>query len=264
MARTTIDTWNPDFLDSAPVFEALRAVAIPFAYKNNWPTLADLQRQFTLKNIAIRPVAQGGKPGCQEEKYESRIYLAGELQTRSENWHDLFNALIWLQFPKTKSVLNRLHYEASLARAEKTNRGPLENAIASFDESGAIIISRRADLLQMIRDHEWHKLFVENGPAFGSDIHCLIFGHALYEKALSPYVGMTAQSLLIGSDAMLHNDLQMLDAMVAAIWQQGGVTHTKDLESFPMLGVPGWHAQQNHAFYADSKYFRPKRERIES
>lgn len=261
MPRTTIDTWNPDFLDTSPVFEALRPVAHAFAYKQNWPTLDELRNQFVLKNVAIKPVPQGGKPGCREEKYESRIYLDGELQTRSENWHDLFNALIWLQFPKTKFVLNALHYQASLARAEKTNRGPLENAIASFDESGAIIISKREDLLQMIRDHDWHKLFVENRSAFGSDIHCLLFGHALYEKALTPYIGMTAQSLLICSNATLHNDLAMLDAMVAEIWQQGGVANTKDLESFPILGVPGWHANQPPEFYADQSYFRPKQVR---
>lgn len=261
MPRTTIDTWNPDFLDTSPVFEALRPVASAFAYKPGWPSLDDLRNQFKSKNVAIKPVPQGGKPGCREEKYESRIYLDGELQTRDENWHDFFNALIWLQFPKTKSVLNALHYQASLARPDKTNRGPLENALACFDESGAIIISKRDDLLQMIRDHAWQELFVENRRAFGSDIHCLLFGHALYEKALTPYVGMTAQSLLICSHAELQNDITAMDTTVAEIWRQGGVTNTKDLESFPILGVPGWYSSQPAEFYADQSYFRPKQTR---
>ena len=258
MQKISIDIWQSDFLNSTPLFKSLRSVAAPFAGKANWPTLMDLAAEFNARDSAITPVTQGGKPGSLEEKYESRIYRLGELQTREANWHDLFNALVWLQFPKTKTVLNALHYQASLARPEKTNRGPLENVIAGFDESGAIIISRREDLLQMIRNYEWHKLFVDNRAAFGTDIHCLIFGHALFEKALSPYVGMTAQSLLICCDASLHNDVPALDTCVAAIWQQGGVMNTRDLESFPLLGVPGWYAQQDADFYANQKYFRLK------
>ena len=261
MYKTTIDIWRPYFLDSTPMFDALRSVATPFANKTAWPSLNDLAEQFMFRNIALKPVAQSAKPGGLEENYESRIYRHSELQTRNENWHDFFNALIWLQFPKTKTVLNALHYQAARARPEKTNRGPLENVIASFDESGAIIISRRNDLLQMIRDYEWRRLFVDNRDAFGVDIHCLLFGHALYEKALSPYVGMTAQSLLICSDTSLHNNNQALDAWIAGLWQQGGVTTTRDLESFPLLGVPGWYVNQSDAFYADQKYFRLKPER---
>ena len=263
MARTSIDIWNPNFLDTSSIFEPLRSVASPFANKSAWPTLDDVAVQFAKRKIPIRPVSQGNKPACREEKYESRIYLQGELQTRDENWHDFFNALIWLQFPKTKSVLNALHYQASSARAEKTNRGPLENVLAMFDESGAIVLSRRADLLQMIRDHDWYRLFVENREAFDKDIICLLFGHALYEKALTPYVGMTAQTLLIYCDTSLQNDGQALDTMVAEIWRQGGVSNTKDLESLPILGVPGWYENQDSAFYADTGYFRPKRVRSE-
>lgn len=261
MARTSIDTWNPNFLDTSSIFEPLRSVASPFAYKPAWPTLDDVALQFATRKIPLRPVPQGHKPACREEKYESRIYLQGELQTRHENWHDFFNALIWLQFPRTKSVLNALHYQASSARAEKTNRGPLENVLAMFDESGAIVISRREDLLQMIRDHDWHRLFVDNRQAFATDIHCLLFGHALYEKALAPYVGMTAQTLLICCDTSLHNDYPALDTMVAGIWQQGGVANSRDLESLPILGIPGWYEHQDSAFYADTDYFRPKRVR---
>ena len=259
MANITPDIWNPGFLDASKIYDPLRAVARPFTEKSDWPTLTEVAAQFAIRNIAIKPVPQGGKPECNEEKYESRIYLAGELQTRDHNWHDFFNGLIWLQFPKTKTILNRLHYESALARAGKTNRGPLENVIAMFDESGAIIISSRTDLLQMIRDHAWHELFVENRAAFGQDIFCLLFGHALYEKTLSPYVGMTAQTLLLNCDTSLQNELTLLDSMMADIWHQGGVANTRDLESLPILGVPGWYAQQDEAFYADKSYFRPKR-----
>jgi hypothetical protein len=262
MARTTLDIWNPQFLETAPLFETLRSVAQCYAGKPDWPALDDLTKQFVERNVPISLVPQGGKPGCLEEKYESRIYLQRELQTRSENWHDFFNAMIWLLFPKTKSALNALHYHASLQRPPKTNRGPLENAITCFDESGAVIISRREDLLQIIRDHAWQQLFVENRSAFGRDIHCLIFGHALYEKALQPYVGMTAQSMLIYSSEPLHNDLSKLDAQMAMQWRSSVITSPRDLTSFPILGVPGWHAKNEYPdFYQNKHYFRPKPDR---
>lgn len=257
MPRTTIDTWNPHFLDSAPLFEALRPVAEYFC-DDDWPNLLAMQQQFVQRGLPISIVPQGGKPECREEKYESRIFLQGELQTREQNWHDFFNALVWLAFPKTKFILNALNYHASLQRAEKTNRSPVENAIAGFDESGAIVVSRRPDLLQMIRDHEWQRLFVENREAFGVDIHCVIFGHALYEKAMSPYIGMTAQTVLIGDADCQDLDLSSLDNRVADYWQQGKVQNPKDMASLPILGVPGWYPQQDAEFYGDQRYFRPK------
>jgi len=38
--------------------------------------------------------------------YEERIARKGAIATRAENWHDLFNALIWLRYPSLKRALN--------------------------------------------------------------------------------------------------------------------------------------------------------------
>jgi hypothetical protein len=43
--------------------------------------------------------------------YESHIFATGQVPTR-DNLHDAFNALIWLHFPETKRLLNRLQAEA--------------------------------------------------------------------------------------------------------------------------------------------------------
>ena len=42
------------------------------------------------------------------QHYETRIAEAGQISTR-ENWHDFFNALQWLSFPKAKSVMSEMH-----------------------------------------------------------------------------------------------------------------------------------------------------------
>ena len=49
------------------------------------------------------------------EGYEERAWRSGEVATRADNRHDLFNALIWLAFPRSKAMMNRRHCEALLA-----------------------------------------------------------------------------------------------------------------------------------------------------
>ncbi len=128
MARTTIDTWNPKFVGLSPIFESIRTVSIPFIALDEWPTLEQFSVEFkkrkiqSYNNMQIQSVEQGATPEIFDDYYESRIYLKGELQTRLKNWHDYFNAMCWLQFPKIKSALNALHFEYSKIRQPGTNR----------------------------------------------------------------------------------------------------------------------------------------------
>jgi hypothetical protein len=254
------DNWDPNFLETSPLFRPLQAVANTFVPLPHWPVLEDFVAAFQAAGLRVSPVAQGGRPGCFEQHYEPRIYLAGEVQTRLHNWHDFFNALVWLRFPQTKSVLNELHYFSALQRGEKTNRSALENAITLFDECGAIVVSSRADLLDMIRQHEWKKLFVDHRDSFESEIKCIVFGHAMYEKALNPYIGMTTNTLLIHSSELLQDDMQAMDAHLASCWKQQLIASTSKLRPLPVLGVPGWHVDNDNAdFYDNQDYFRPRR-----
>ena len=43
--------------------------------------------------------------------YEQIIFSQGIVPTRPNSWHDFYNGVIWLQFPKTKRLLNRWHVE---------------------------------------------------------------------------------------------------------------------------------------------------------
>ncbi len=254
------DTWNPEFINLSPLFQTVADSAKEFTFLNEWPTLQEYQKIFRESCSRITPVAQAEKFDRFEDQYEPRVFLKGELQTRLNNWHDFFNALIWLRFPKIKSTLNELHYYSALQRDEKTNRSKLENAITLFDECGAIIISSREDLLQMIRDHEWKRLFIEHRGSFINEIKCFVFGHAMYEKALNPYIGMTVNAILICSDELLNSDFGAIDDFVAQYWKQFHIQSTKDLQPFPLLGMPGWHTDNdNELFYEDKDYFRPKR-----
>ncbi len=262
MAKTTVDSWNPEFLELSPLFQTLQQVAKPFVERVDWPELNDYQQQFIVQGGPVMPVPQAGKPETFEDHYEPRIFLKGELQTRLQNWHDFFNALVWLRFPNTKSALNRLHYESAIQRQQKTNRSPLENAITLFDECGMIVVSDRQDLLQMIEEHDWQNLFIHNRPAFDKHIRCLVFGHAMYEKALKPYIGMTAHALLVHSETLLNEGFSALDQYVAQLWVQGKVASSRQLTPFPVLGVPSWYSDNaDPEFYTNTDYFRPKTRR---
>ncbi|MDH5518523.1 MAG: DUF3025 domain-containing protein [Gammaproteobacteria bacterium] len=276
MARITIDTWNPDFLNLSLIFDSIRDVAIPFTQLKHWPTLEQFADEFGQDKILsrngkrIQPVAQGEAPEKFDELYESRIFLKGELQTRLENWHDFFNAMCWLQFPKMKSALNALHFEHSQTREAGSNRSALENAITLFDECGAIIVSDDENLLQLIRQHQWKELFVKHRKAFTDkdtprQIRVYVVGHAMHEKALTPYLGMTTHSILIHQPTAFFeqsqlSQLQQLDEQIAGLWQEKTIASSKDLQPYPLLGTPHWWQDaQDDDFYNNNDYFRAKK-----
>ena len=39
-------------------------------------------------------------PGRKDLPYEHAVFASGEVATRSDNWHDYFNALVWAAFPR--------------------------------------------------------------------------------------------------------------------------------------------------------------------
>jgi len=255
MAKTTLDKWNPQFFSQSPIFNTINPSVVCHTDRLNWPSLDNLRQQFKENSHPVIPVPQGGKPTKIEDHYEPRIYLKHELQTRTENWHDFFNAMVWLTFPETKSVLNKLHYQSVIKRKSGTNRSQLENAITLFDECGIIIISDNEQLLAMIRQHQWKELFIDNRDSFNKNIFCLVFGHAMYGKALTPYIGMTCQSLIINSTELLVNckdhKLDNIDSFVAQYWNNNQITSTDDLNPFPLLGVPGLHKDNSEASFYD-------------
>jgi len=272
MARTTIDTWNPDFLKLSPIFDSIREVTLPFTQFDQWPTLEQFSDEFIKRNIQshngnlIQPVPQGYTPEKFDDYYESRIYLKGELQTRLENWHDFFNATAWLQFPKIKSALNALHYETSVNREPGTNRSPLENAIALFDECGAIIVADDEKYLEMIRNHQWKEIFFDLKDAWSKKIQCYVFGHAMHEKSLTPYIGMTTHSVLLTKEKefftkTLTEQLTELDSQVSDIWLNKEIEKTRDMQPVPLLGIPSWHSEQTETFYNNKEYFRIKKKK---
>ncbi|WP_455222069.1 DUF3025 domain-containing protein [Kaarinaea lacus] len=279
MNNATHDTWNPGFLAVHPLFWPLVPFAKTFVQSHaQWPALDDYQQYLDSgvgqlvsgNNKLLRFVPQGGKPQRFEEGYEPRIYLEGEIQTRLHNWHDFFQVMVWRMFPKTKTVINERHYLAIKQRLENSagnqQRSPMENALTQFDECGAVIVSSDPELLELITHFRWKALFWQHRDAVKQHLKCIVFGHAIYEKALNPYTGMTAHSVLLPVPAPLLE--HSTTALIAAIDEQleklfvngKTITAPADFAPFPLLGIPGWDAENEHeSYYDNTHYFRPGR-----
>ena len=260
--------WDPRFCDRSPMFEPLRGAAETLRGPH-WPTLDKLQRLVS----AEPPLSvESGMPlmVVREERtwtlgYEARAYLHGELQVRTSSWHDLFNVLVWRTFPRAKSALNQAHY-VSLPEAAAGRRGPRRDALTVLDESGVIVASADGELLDMVRGFRWHELFWTHRERVLASMRVIVFGHAMYEKALAPYVGLTAHAMLLDVDDRfpglpVGEQAQALDERVAArVRDPGWLTSASVLSPLPLLGVPGWWPEnEEESFYANERYFRPGR-----
>ena len=115
--------WDVNFTSFSPIFSPLKFWAEKFSkFKDAWPELNDYEEILSAlpepilsqSGKALKVVAQAGKPGHFSEHYAPRIYFSGEIQTRTENWHDFFQFITWFMFPKTKAVINAIHIPAAI------------------------------------------------------------------------------------------------------------------------------------------------------
>jgi hypothetical protein len=195
--------------------------------------------------------------------YECRIWESGEVETRPDNWHDFFNALVWLGFPQTKIAVSAAHMRAMQAPGE--TRGTTRDALTHFDECGIVVLSSQSGLLDLLRDFQWKHLFVERRAEVIRCMRFVIFGHAIYEQMLKPFRGLTAKAVLYDvSEAWLQMDgaaqLAAVDEILAADLTCGRYNRPRDFQPLPLLGIPGVTPDsEDPAYYDDSWQFRPGR-----
>ena len=267
------DYWNTDWLNRSDMFAPLRAVGARLP-QIGWPdagvlnSLADdAGRVVNAQGLRVRFVAQAPKSKDSSDGFEQRAFLKGEVQMRPLDWHDLFNALVWMSFPTTKAVINARHYE-SLSGVKAGNRPPARDALTLFDEDGVAVLSSDAALLELVREFRWKELFWKRREEVRQRMRFFLFGHALYRKALDPFVGMTGKAVLLNVPEgfalqPLKSQVADTDRLLAAhAWDRTRMSHGREFSPLPVLGVPGWWGgNEQESFFENAGYFRPGRHR---
>lgn len=256
---------------AAPIFAPL-APALARLPAGHWPTAdalcAAARGIATESGKALRFVAPSGARARERVPYELRIARTGEVETRPGSWHDLFNALAWITFPRTKARLNAQH-AAILARGgerEALRRGPERDALTLFDESGVLVATSSRELAGLALAHEWKALFWTRRGELAARMEFLAFGHALHEKALDPYPGLVARTVFVPVDdghfaLPQAARVERVDALAAAHFAiPASFASPRAMPPLPILGVPGWHPDNaREAYYDDAAHFRPRR-----
>ena len=167
-------------------------------------------------------------------------------------------------------MINARQYE-SLAQSSDGNRSSVGDALTLFDEDGVVVLSAEPGLLDLIREFRWKELFWQRRDDVRTNMRFLIFGHALYHKAMSPFIGMTGKAVLLNvapSFLELTGDARLAHAdrlLAAHVWDRARLTNGRDLSPLPVLGVPGWwEHNEREDFYDNPGYFRPGRASAEN
>jgi hypothetical protein len=258
-----------DQLRASILHRNIAARAAKFGWRD-WPTQEQLNEQLaaTCVNSAGQRMRFSYSAGAGDEgaaAYETEINRSAVIPLRPLSWHDLFNALMWIAFPLTKSSLNAIHRRELLCQ-QGGARSARRDAVTLLDECGIVLVVDDYDWTRMHEEHDWHELLVANREDWGRRIKPMNLGHGLLEQCLTPYIGLTGKALHLKMPAdwfELPEDEQrhaVDDSLSKAIINDQCVLSTHELLPLPILGIPGWWPDNElPSFYSNRDYFRPAR-----
>ncbi|WAJ69031.1 DUF3025 domain-containing protein [Catenovulum adriaticum] len=226
--------------------------------------MTQLQADQKLKPVEF--IAQSDSMNWHGMSYEELIFAKQKIPTRIDNWHDLFNACIWALFPNTKRCLNELHVN-DITQYGLKQRTKQRDALTLFDECGVVLAYTQDTDKTALKTHLWLESFWQNRSRWFTSIKPFIFGHAMYEMSLKPFIGLTAKAYFLRvSDDFFQwpaaQQYRYLDQQLAReIAEQATLKNNQHLSPLPILGVPFWYDDnQEREFYLNENYFRPKRQ----
>lgn len=194
----------------------LREALLPFESFEAWPTIDDLNACLEARHVTnalgmpLRCEQQAPKPRrrraataarSRDSLYDARIDALGLLPTRAANYHDFFNAMVWLTFPQAKAAIAARQHaiwkrELAPSFAQLPSRRTREqDALAMLDEGGLLVATPRAL-------HDRTRAACEAGDAAGLDarVRTFVFGHALHEHMVSSDAAIRANPIVVVLD----------------------------------------------------------------
>ena len=257
--------WQSSLLKNNSLFADL-CQNFAIAQHEDWPSVPALNQwrsETAFRFVSNDTLEQDGR------YYEEFIFATSQIPTRDKNWHDLFGAMIWCLFPQTKKLLNQLHI-AEINQHGQKQRSKLRNKLTLFDECGVVLCIEPDGLAHAdwLRSHQWQQSFVQQRNDWWQHIRPVIFGHAMYEMATAPFIGLTAKALFVEVPQGFHQwsltaAYSFLDRKLhEQIANCAVLLDNQQLTPLPLLGVPGWYSDNNNpGFYNNTDYFRPLRQR---
>lgn len=250
--------WDPYFFSVFPgyssILQPLQSLQLNQRKLCNWPTIEDF-------NVCFKGLYKFVWQ-TKDMRYEWEIFKNYQIPTREGLWHDFFNNLTWISFPEIKRALIEKMFVLGFEIKKRTHQ---QNLIAHFDEVGMILCTDNAFIFDMIQNHEWKKLFIDFKSAL-NQCYPLIIGHGLMEKALTPFLGLTAKAIFLQVGPRFFNlseqeKQKYIDIEIAQyIKSDKFPTFPKALHPFPILGWPTWYKNNEvETFFDNLDYFRPKR-----
>ena len=223
-----------------------------------WPSVGALAARLPA-DAPVRFAAQTRELMADGLHYEQRIAERGVVATREHNWHDLFNALVWLRFPDLKRALNA-RQAVEIARMGPKRRSRAQYALTHFDEAGVVVGLRDSSLLALWDAHDWHGLFWRERAAWSDGrIEVAVFGHALLEHALSPQRLLVGKALVVALAQGGSIDAAV-GACAASIRDGHLLRDPLELRPLPLSGIPGWHPDgEAEAFHRTARCYQPLR-----
>jgi hypothetical protein len=190
--------WDARFCERSPWFWPLRAAAEPLRALSDWPSLAELEALYQRATVGqeLPPLRFRENVRKQERKRDGRVVLealydarvdAGEVPTRERDWHDLFNALCFATFPRSKRALHARQLRALTARivpdAKRLppTRSPEQDTLTLFDEGGVALAAEPGAAQQLMAAEGNARSALWSALIEARRARPVPFGHALFE-----------------------------------------------------------------------------------
>ena len=232
--------------------------------KKTWPNLEELSHA-----CDVRFVPPSENKTTLSDHYEVRIAERKEVETRLKCTHDLCNALIWRAYPKSKWALNQRYYQALYDRKESwtrsSRRSQEEDLCTVINENVVIVAYEDEEDRELIQSFLWHDFFWKRRNGLRERMELFFWGHALLEKSMHPYIGMTGHGVFIPVKKSffsfpIQQKVAYIDSKFLDIIREKVMVSVQDLSPFPILGFPGFFADaERESFYENTWYFRPGR-----
>lgn len=197
--------------------------------------------------------------------YEQRIGERRQIAMRRDSLHDVYGALMWLQWPQTKWAIH-LGQMAGIRAVGPKQRTRRQQALTHIDEAGTVAVSDDPALLDALQAHDWPGLLLPRRAAW-ERAQVFVIGHALFElRHKQPHDLQASKVIAVHqpdadwfalSFARRQADLDR--CVAAAILSGQAAADPKDQSTLPLAAVPAWDARnRDPAFIASAPCFRPR------